>query len=227
MCFRRAPRAGLSADAHAPGVLVPHAAGRENRQAIAAYVDGSPSKGRVHKALKPANGTSLPKSQIVSHRDGVYESIVEKASKLFVIIRQSVVSELAPSALKSSFLDPLHSALFSEVRLASLHRNACIGILLPWSNVNLCAGVHVPFRLRRQALHDNVLRRERNPCSDAKNRQPCQTRRRAHKMQERIRGSSQMLVALMYPSLQEHHIRGARLYAILCTLHTVRQHDAS
>lgn len=48
-------------------------------------------------------------------RDDIYESIVEKASKLFVVIRQSVVCDLAPSALKASFLDPLHTTLFSEV----------------------------------------------------------------------------------------------------------------
>lgn len=106
----------MHADTNAKGVLVPQREGRENHQAIAAYVDGSPSKGRVHKALKPSSHTpSLPKSQMIGHRDGVYESIVDKASKLFVVIRQSVVTELAPSALKSSFLDPLHSALFSEV----------------------------------------------------------------------------------------------------------------
>eukprot|EP00892_Ulva_mutabilis_P000651 jgi/Ulvmu1/10587/UM065_0041.1 len=103
---------------HAHGVLVPQSGGRENRLAIAAYIDGSPSKGRVHKALKAsANGTGAPKSQMIhqGYRDGVYENIVDKASKLFVIIRQSVVADLAPSALKSSFLDPLHSSLFSEV----------------------------------------------------------------------------------------------------------------
>lgn len=109
---------------HAPGVLVPQTGGRENRLAIAAYVDGSPSKGRVHKALKSSsNVNGAPKSQMITHahRDGVYESIVDRASKLFVIIRQSLVSELAPSALKSSFLDPLHSSLFSEVRAAEVH----------------------------------------------------------------------------------------------------------
>lgn len=113
---------------HVPGVLAPQAGGRENRQAIAAYIDGSPSKGRVHKALKAStDGARVTKTQIGSHghREALYESVVDKASKLFIIIRQSVVSDLAPSALKSSFLDPLHSSLFSEVR-AHVQSNACL-----------------------------------------------------------------------------------------------------
>jgi hypothetical protein len=99
------------------GALTPR--GRDEGRGIQAYVDGSPSKGRVRKALRPQGAATTPMTGnplYGQRKDGVYESIVDKASKLFVVIRQSVVCDLAPSALKSSFLDPLHSSLFSEVR---------------------------------------------------------------------------------------------------------------
>lgn len=90
---------------------------------IAAYVDGSPSKGRVPKALRAdACGTPMAANPLYTRpRDDVYETVVDKASKLFAVIRQTVVCELAPSALKSTFLDPLHSSLFNEVRVVPPH----------------------------------------------------------------------------------------------------------
>lgn len=92
---------------------------------ISAYVDGSPSKGRVRKALRPQGTATMAGNPLFGQRrDDVYESIVDKASKLFVVIRQSVVCDLAPSALKASFLDPLHTTLFSEVCFCSLQQCA-------------------------------------------------------------------------------------------------------
>jgi hypothetical protein len=90
---------------------------------IAAYVDGSPSKGRVRKALRAeASATPMASNPLYTRpRDDVYETVVDKASKLFAVIRQTVVCELAPSALKSTFLDPLHSSLFNEVRAVPRH----------------------------------------------------------------------------------------------------------
>jgi hypothetical protein len=70
----------------------------------------------VRKALRPQATTTMAGNPLFGQRrDDIYESIVDKASKLFIVIRQSVVCDLAPSALKASFLDPLHSILFSEV----------------------------------------------------------------------------------------------------------------
>jgi hypothetical protein len=81
---------------------------------IRAYADGSPSHGRVRKAAR-ADGGVNGNPLFTRQRDDIYETVVEKASKLFAVIRQTVVCELAPSALKSAFLDPLHSSLFNEV----------------------------------------------------------------------------------------------------------------
>ena len=84
--------------------------------AAAGYVDGSPSKGRVRKAARPDGAAGAANPLFTRPRDDVYETVVERASKLFAVIRQTVVCELAPSALKSAFLDPLHASLFNEVR---------------------------------------------------------------------------------------------------------------
>ena len=103
--------------------------GRDEGKGISAYVDGSPSKGRVRKALRPQGTSTMAGNPLFGQRrDDIYESIVEKASKLFVVIRQSVVCDLAPSALKASFLDPLHTTLFSEVclPLPFPHSTGCI-----------------------------------------------------------------------------------------------------
>ena len=177
-----APRAAN--DAAAPGA--------GSRRGIAAYVDGSPSKGRVRKALRAdgtvaggGGGTPVATNPLFTRpRDDVYETVVDKASKLFAVIRQTVVCELAPSALKSAFLDPLHSSLFNEVSTAvvltstlltvlPLRRGklyvAIVAILRAMLKViwtvrvaavrgSDCAGLLVTVRLQRQALHDHVLR---------------------------------------------------------------------
>jgi hypothetical protein len=106
--------------------------GRNEGKGISAYVDGSPSKGRVRKALRPQGTTTMAGNPLFGQRrDDIYESIVDKASKLFVVIRQSVVCDLAPSALKASFLDPLHSTLFSEVCDPRWYTWSCVIASIP------------------------------------------------------------------------------------------------
>lgn len=88
------------------------------------YVDGSPSQGRVRKAAR-ADGALSSNPLFTRQKDDIYETVVDKASMLFAVIRQTVVCELAPSALKSAFLDPLHSSLFNEV-LSSVCCTSCM-----------------------------------------------------------------------------------------------------
>lgn len=108
--------AAVHADENA---LAPRNSRSPRRGGGGGYVDGSPSKGRVRKAARPEGSGGAANGLSSRPRDDVYESVVERASKLFAVIRQTVVCELAPSALKSAFLDPLHASLFNEVRHCS------------------------------------------------------------------------------------------------------------
>jgi hypothetical protein len=65
-----------------------------------AFIDGSPSKGRVAKAQRVVDPrTPMSANPLYERKRGdLYEDVVDKSSKLFAIIRQTVVCEAAPSA---------------------------------------------------------------------------------------------------------------------------------
>jgi hypothetical protein len=79
--------------------------------------------GEEYAGVKQNALTSVTVTRVDSSHD-FHNVIIRKACRLYSVIREMIVWNLAPSALKSSFLDPLEKCLYTEVRLLMINAMA-------------------------------------------------------------------------------------------------------